>query len=92
MAVSNKDVEVLSEAMFCYYFAIWIKGKKNQYSPSVWTSITTKSELTQWTNKFGITTVIDRVNKDQAFKRLDKGKEAALAVLRVLKIKNPNNV
>jgi len=30
-------------------------------------------------------------NKDQAFKRLDKGREAALAVLRVLKIKNPNN-
>jgi len=30
--------------------------------------------------------------KDQVFKRLDKGREAALAILRVLKIKNPNNV
>ncbi len=76
MAVSNKDVEVLSEAMFCYYFAIWVKGKKNQYSPSDWNNITTKSELTKWTNKFGITPIIDRVNKDQAFtSRLDKVRE-----------------
>ena len=29
MAISNKDVEVLSEALFCYYFAIY-KNKKEK--------------------------------------------------------------
>ena len=36
--------------------------------------------------------IITCFNKDQAFKRSDKGKEAAIAVLRILKIKNPSNV
>tara|TARA_Y100000590_G_scaffold234466_1_gene264043 strand:- start:13462 stop:13872 length:411 start_codon:yes stop_codon:yes gene_type:complete len=36
--------------------------------------------------------IITCFNKDQAFKRSDKGKEAATAVLRILKIKNPSNV
>ena len=30
MSVSNKDVEVLSEALFCYYFAIYKKGKQKK--------------------------------------------------------------
>ena len=32
MAIGNKDVEVLSEAMFCYYFAIWKMGKQKNYN------------------------------------------------------------
>ena len=36
--------------------------------------------------------IITCFNKDQGLKRLDKGKEAAIAVIKVLKIKNQNNV
>ena len=36
--------------------------------------------------------IITCFNKDQGLKRLDKGKEAAIAVIKVLKIKNSNNV
>jgi len=36
--------------------------------------------------------IITSFNKEQCFERLDKGKEAAIAVIKVLKIKNPNNV
>ena len=36
--------------------------------------------------------IITCFNKDQGLKRLDKGKESAIAVIKVLKIKNPNNV
>ena len=31
MAISNKDVEVLSEALFCYYFAIYKNKKEKDY-------------------------------------------------------------
>ena len=67
ITVSNKDVEVLSEALFCYYFAIWNKGKKNDYDPSVWNDITTSNKLSNWTSKMGISAIVDRVNKDNAF-------------------------
>ena len=36
--------------------------------------------------------IITSFNKDQCLQRLDRGKEAATAVIKVLKIKNPNNV
>ena len=36
--------------------------------------------------------IITSFNKEQCFERLDKGKEAAIAVINVLKIKNPNNL
>ncbi len=36
--------------------------------------------------------IITSFNKEQCFERLDKGKEAAIAVIKVLKIKNPNNI
>ena len=36
MPVSNKDVEVLSEALFCYYFAIYNNKKQDDYNPAVW--------------------------------------------------------
>ena len=39
MAISNKDVEVLSEALFCYYFAIYKKKKENTYDVSEWDNI-----------------------------------------------------
>ena len=67
MAVSNKDVEVLSEALFCYYFAIWKKGKKAKYDSSVWNTITSAGQLSAWTNKLGITSMVKNVNSDSAF-------------------------
>lgn len=71
--VDNKDVEVLSEAMFCYYFALKLKGKLNQYKQQDWNSITKKSDLDSWTRKNGIYTIVSRVNSDSAFlSRLNK--------------------
>ena len=76
MAVSNKDVEVLSEALFCYYFAIWKKGKKAKYDSSVWNTITSAGQLSAWTNKLGITSMVKNVNGDSAFtSRLGKVSE-----------------
>ena len=76
MAVSNKDVEVLSEALFCYYFAIWKKGKKAKYNSSVWNTITNAGQLSAWTNKLGITSMVKNVNGDSAFtSRLGKVSE-----------------
>ena len=73
MSVSNKDVEVLSEALFCYYFAIWKKGKQKQYDPEIWDTIKSSSDLTKWTSKLGITSIVGNVNSDPAFKsRLSK--------------------
>ena len=71
--VDNKDVEVLSEAMFCYYFALKLKGKLNQYKQQDWNSITKKGDLDSWTRKNGIYAIVSRVNSDSAFlSRLNK--------------------
>lgn len=67
MAISNKDVEVLSEAMFCYYFAIWKSNKQSKYDISDWDDIKTVSDLTAWTRKLGITSMVSKVNSDPAF-------------------------
>ena len=76
MTVSNKDVEVLSEAMFCYYFAMWKKRKQDNYDPSVWKDITTVSKLSSFTRKMGISSMVKMVDSDPAFKsRLDKVSE-----------------
>jgi len=73
ITVDNKDVEVLSEAMFCYYFALKLKGKLNQYKQQDWNSITKKGDLDSWTRKNGIYTIVSRVNSDSAFlSRLNK--------------------
>lgn len=73
MAVSNKDVEVLSEAMFCYYFAIWKKGNDGKYDYSEWKNITTTSDLSKFTTKMGITSMVKKVSSDSAFtSRLSK--------------------
>ena len=45
MAISNKDVEVLSEALFCYYFAIYKNKKEKKYRSSIWNQIKTSSDL-----------------------------------------------
>ncbi len=68
MPVSNKDVEVLSEALFCYYFAIYNNGKEKEYSPAVWNGIKNQSDLTSFTNRMGITSMVKNVNNDPAFK------------------------
>lgn len=73
MAVSNKDVEVLSEAMFCYYFAIWKKGNNSQYDYEEWENIKTNSDLSKFTTRMGITSMVKMVNSDPAFtSRLSK--------------------
>ena len=48
MPVSNKDVEVLSEALFCYYFAIYNNKKDKEYNPAVWNRIKNQSDLTSF--------------------------------------------
>ena len=51
MPVSNKDVEVLSEALFCYYFAIYNNKKQDDYNPAVWNRIKNQSDLISFTNR-----------------------------------------
>jgi len=65
--VANKDVEVLSEAFFCYYFAMDFEGKLSGYSPNAWKNITTKAQLDAWTKKIGIYDIVHRQNADTAF-------------------------
>ena len=73
MPVSNKDVEVLSEALFCYYFAIYKNKKEKDYNPIVWSKISDQSQLTSFTNRMGISPMVKNVNNDPAFKsRLGK--------------------
>ena len=67
MAISNKDVEVLSEALFCYYFAIYKNKKEKDYNFAVWNRIKNQTDLTSFTNKFGITSMVKNVNNDPAF-------------------------
>ena len=67
MAISNKDVEVLSEALFCYYFAIYRKNKQGIYNHAEWNFIKNSADLLSFTNKFGITSMVDHVNNDPAF-------------------------
>ena len=67
MAISNKDVEVLSEALFCYYFVIYKNKKEKEYRASLWNQIKTSSDLSSFTNRFGITSMVKNVNSDPAF-------------------------
>lgn len=65
--VANKDVEVLSEAFFCYYFALMSEGLLDKYSPNVWKTITNKQQLDAWTKKTGIYNIVETQNSDKAF-------------------------
>ena len=67
MAINNKDVEVLSEALFCYYFAIYKNNKQKEYNFSEWARIKTKNDLLSFTGKYGITHIVKHVNDDPAF-------------------------
>ena len=68
MAIGNKDVEVLSEALFCYYFAIYKKGKQSNYNISLWNNIQNASDLSKFTASLGITSMVKNVNNDPAFR------------------------
>ena len=71
--ISKKDVEVLSEALFCYYFAIYKNRKQKQYSVDDWLTIKNTSTLSSWSSKLGINPIIGKVNTDPALtSRLDK--------------------
>ena len=73
MAINNKDVEVLSEALFCYYFAIYYKKKQGSYNYMAWHSVKNLSNLTSFTDNLGITSMVKHVNNDPAFlSRLSK--------------------
>lgn len=65
--VANKDVEVLSEAFFCYYFAMDFSGVLSNYTPNVWKTISTKAQLDSWTKKLGIYDIVKTQNSDNAF-------------------------
>jgi len=65
--VGGKEVEVFSEAFFCYYFALKNEGKLSGYSPTVWKTITNKQELDTWTKKIGIYSYVETQNSDKAF-------------------------
>ena len=67
MSISNKDVEVLSEALFCYYFAIYKNKKEKEYNPSQWYSVKNQGDLSTFTKKLGITSMVKNVNSDPAF-------------------------
>ena len=67
ITVSNKDVEVLSEAMFCYYFALKKKGKLGKYDPQDWENVTKKGDVDAWSRKNGIFSIVSMVNSDSAF-------------------------
>ena len=75
MAIGNKDVEVLSEALFCYYFAIYKKGEQSNYNISLWNNIQNASDLSKFTASLGITSMVKNVNNDPAFKKFmaDRG-------------------
>ena len=68
MAVSNKDVEVLSEALFCYYFAIYKKGKQREYNFEIWKNVESVTELNKFVSKFGIASMTKLVTSDPAFR------------------------
>ena len=68
MAIGNKDVEVLSEALFCYYFAIYKKGEQSNYNISLWNNIQNASDLSKFTASLGITSMVKNVNNDPAFR------------------------
>lgn len=65
--VGGKEVEVFSEAFFCYYFALKAENKLSNYSPMVWKNITNKQELDAWTKKTGIHNYVETQNTDKAF-------------------------
>jgi len=65
--VANKDVEVLSEAFFCYYFALAMENKLSKYSPQVWKTITDKRSLEAWCRKEGLSSYVETQNSDKAF-------------------------
>jgi hypothetical protein len=65
--VGGKEVEVFSEAFFCYYFALYAENKIKNYSPQVWKTITNQQQLDAWTKKTGIHSYVETQNKDRAF-------------------------
>ncbi len=67
MTINNKDVEVLSEALFCYYFALYKNNKQRIYNVGLWNRIKTPSDLLSFTDRFGITSMVKNVNSDPAF-------------------------
>lgn len=66
-SIQKKDVEVLSEAMFCFYFAIWLKGKKDRYSPTEWKTIKTAQQARELMLKYGIISICGRMLSDNEF-------------------------
>jgi len=70
-SAGGKEIEVLSEAMFCYYFAIWKSRKKTKFKEMGgairWRYISNASDVRKWTNELGISNMVRRVVQDSAF-------------------------
>ena len=66
-SIDKKDVEVLSEAMFCFYFAVYLNKQQNKYSSGEWDSINTTAEVKLLLSKYGLTSNCGRILVDGEF-------------------------
>ncbi len=74
-----REIEVLSESLFCIYFAIWKSRKKTEYLTrsgrgwEIWKYMTTTAHLRSFARVLGITSMINKVITDPAFNsKIDK--------------------
>ena len=61
MAISNKDVEVLSEALFVIILQFIVKKKDKDYYCSYWNNVKKVKVHCNFTNKYGITSMVSNV-------------------------------
>tara|TARA_Y100001973_G_C5172208_1_gene319770 strand:+ start:61 stop:1629 length:1569 start_codon:yes stop_codon:yes gene_type:complete len=72
-SMGARDIEVLSEAMFCFYFAIWRSRKKTEYLTrsgrgwEIWKYITTVAHVRSFAKQLNISSMVNRVINDKAF-------------------------
>jgi hypothetical protein len=70
VSISGKEVEVLSELFFCYYFALKAVKKlntKNGYDPREWSQIKSKKAVLDFTKKYNIASSVSEQNSDPEF-------------------------
>ena len=77
-SMGARDIEVLSEAMFCFYFAIWRSRKKTEYLTrsgrgwEIWKYITTVSHVRSFAKQLNISSMVNRVMIKLSIVRLVK--------------------
>jgi len=65
--IGGKEVEVFSEAFFCIYFALHLKGKLKKYKSNEWTKLKTASSIKLWAQKKGIASIVQHQLTDPEF-------------------------